>query len=349
MESDQKSIGVMNVHKASVLKLSVAVCTYNGEKYIEEQIQSILNQKRLPDEIVISDDNSCDDTLAVADHLLSSFGVIYKIIKNQKNVGITRNFEQAIKECSGDIIFLSDQDDVWCDNKLLVMEKVFLEHPDCTTAFCNGRITNSRLELSEFDLWGNVDFNPQLVGKGKKYPSFYDLLLKQSVVTGMTMAFRRENVSNFFPLSDNWIHDGWIALIESQAGRVYPVNECLVLYRQHESNIIGAQTTSVFRLIKKYVNNKQAYKDRITRYNGYSDALAHIKDKNINISDQDRLNLEECVDFWKRKLDLAQSGFFKCFIEIVQDYLNKKYDRYYCGAKGAARDIVCLITRHYSN
>jgi Glycosyltransferases involved in cell wall biogenesis len=346
MESDQKSTDVTNIHEGSVLKLSVAVCTYNGEKYIKEQIQSILNQKRMPNEIVISDDNSSDDTLAIADSLLSSSGVTYKMIRNRNNVGITKNFEQAIKGCSGDIIFLSDQDDVWCDNKLLVMEKMFSENPDCTTAFCNGKITNSRLELTKADLWGNVDFHPELVGEGKKYPGFFNLLLKQSVVTGMTMAFRRQNICNFLPLSVNWIHDGWIALIESQAGRVYPVNECLVLYRQHESNIIGAQTTSVFGLIKKYVNNKQAYKDRIMRYNGYSDALAYFKEKNIHISDRDRSNLEQCVDFWKRKLDMAQSSFFKCLIDILKDCLNRKYDRYYCGMRGAARDIVCLIARH---
>lgn len=93
--------------------VSIALCTYNGEKYIEEQLESLIHQTCQPDEIIICDDQSKDNTVNIAKSLLGSWPGAWKVIINKKNLGYKKNFQKAISLCRGDIIFLSDQDDVW--------------------------------------------------------------------------------------------------------------------------------------------------------------------------------------------------------------------------------------------
>lgn len=98
--------------------ISVAMCTFNGEKYIKEQIESIINQSLVPDEIVICDDCSKDNTINIIKETLANWSGKANLIINEDNLGYRKNFEKAISLCNGDIIFLSDQDDVWDNCKL---------------------------------------------------------------------------------------------------------------------------------------------------------------------------------------------------------------------------------------
>jgi len=98
---------------------SVALCTYNGAKYIEEQLRSIIDQTHRVNEIVVCDDGSIDETLEIVEKIKQQTSDIdFKISVNKPNLGVCANFDKAIHECSGDIIFLSDQDDIWMKNKL---------------------------------------------------------------------------------------------------------------------------------------------------------------------------------------------------------------------------------------
>jgi len=89
-------------------KISIALCSYNGEKYIKEQLLSILKQTREPDEIIIVDDNSFDNTVAIINEVLEGFKIRWELIINPQNLGVTKNFEKAISLCKGDIIFTCD-------------------------------------------------------------------------------------------------------------------------------------------------------------------------------------------------------------------------------------------------
>ena len=128
--------------------ISVCMTSYNGEKYIEEQLKSILIQLSSKDEIVISDDGSKDDTCKVIKSLADQR---IKLITNESSHGFTHNFENALRHANGDIIFLSDQDDIWKDNKVEVTLKV-LKHcdlaiSDCTTVNNNMEILQQRVFL----------------------------------------------------------------------------------------------------------------------------------------------------------------------------------------------------------
>lgn len=99
------------------MKTSVALCTYNGEKYIKEQLDSILNQTKKVDEIIVCDDCSSDKTVEILNHYSSTNPGLFKIYINEQNLRSVKNFEKAITLCTGDIIFLSDQDDFWVNEK----------------------------------------------------------------------------------------------------------------------------------------------------------------------------------------------------------------------------------------
>ena len=123
------------------MKISVALCTYNGAKYIEEQIKSILNQTYVVNEIVIGDDKSTDNTLDIIKNLLINSNIDLNIIENENNLGFKKNFYNTISRCKGDIIFFSDQDDVWDNNKVKKTIEIFQQNPNALLVFSNAYVT----------------------------------------------------------------------------------------------------------------------------------------------------------------------------------------------------------------
>jgi glycosyltransferase involved in cell wall biosynthesis len=124
------------------LKLSVALCTYNGAKYLKEQLDSIGRQTRLPDELVICDDRSTDGTPGIVSQFAAEARFPVAFTVNKVNLGATKNFEKAIGRCTGDIILQSDQDDVWLDKKLELIEGIFLNNPDVRAIFSDAEVVD---------------------------------------------------------------------------------------------------------------------------------------------------------------------------------------------------------------
>lgn len=124
------------------MKTSVAMCTYNGAKYIREQLDSILNQSHLVDEIVICDDGSIDETIEIIKRIKRNTAIPISIYINEPHLGVNLNFEKAIKLCQGDIIFLSDQDDIWEENKVDTIIGYFSTHEDKNVVFGDAVLIN---------------------------------------------------------------------------------------------------------------------------------------------------------------------------------------------------------------
>lgn len=203
------------------MKVTISVCiaTYNGEKYIKEQIDSILSQTILPDEIIISDDNSTDNTIEI----IKSFNnPMIKIFKNN-NKGIIKNFENALVNSTGDYIFLCDQDDIWSNNKI---EKIKEKLKEYDLVVHNAEIKYSNSQKDKNDL-----FN---VYKSKK--GIIKNLYRNSYI-GCCMAFNRKILKNSLPFSKKiCMHDVWIGLVAEISGKVYFEKDILMLYRRHGEN-----------------------------------------------------------------------------------------------------------------
>lgn len=218
--------------------LSVALCTYNGAAYLAEQLASIAGQDRPPDELVVCDDGSSDDTAAIVAAFArdASFPVAFHT--NAVRLGSTKNFERAISLATGDVIALADQDDVWRADKLAVLERA-VAVPGVGGAFSDARLVDGRLRELPHRLWDAGDFTGRWRERFEAGEAF-SVLVRRQHVTGATFAFRAAYRPLLLPISAAAVHDAWIALLLSAVSTLHPVDEPLIDYRQHGGNQIGA-------------------------------------------------------------------------------------------------------------
>ena len=218
------------------MNLSIALCTYNGAVYLKEQLESIAAQTRTPDELVISDDQSTDDTLRLIEEFAATAGFPVRLSVNEANLGIAKNFEKAISLCRGDVIVLSDQDDVWHSDKLESIERIFAAKPQLSLVFSNAELVDETLTLFAETLFDLLHFNGEkqrLVKSGRAL----DVQLRENLVCGCTMAFRANLKDLVLPISADGplVHDGWIVLLIAAVGEIDFINRPLLKYRQHSA------------------------------------------------------------------------------------------------------------------
>lgn len=219
-------------------RLSIALCTCNGPKYLPAQLQSIGQQTRLPDQLVICDDHSTDNTLEVIANFSRGAAFPVEVHRNPLNLGSTRNFEQAISLCTGEIIMLCDQDDIWRREKLFVMEAAFKASPGAALVFSDALIVDEHSDSTGRRLWQASGFTGGLRAQAAQGDLFH-VLLTDSRVTGATMAFRAGLKSLLLPIPQTWVHDEWIALLASAIAPYVILDQPLVDYRQHAGQQVG--------------------------------------------------------------------------------------------------------------
>lgn len=224
--------------------ISVAMCTYNGEAFLKEQLDSIQAQNFPPSELVICDDCSQDATLEIIYAFKASCNFHINVLVNERTVGVSKNFENAIAHCSGDVILLADQDDIWLPTKIQEIVNVFQDCPECGYVFSDAELINEDGISLGCNLWELIKFEQK---RHKKYTGGEQLevMLKGGhFVYGMAMAFRSSFKSILIPIDSSrftarqGMHDTWISLLLSAIGAYgVPIHHPLVKYRQHEKQI----------------------------------------------------------------------------------------------------------------
>jgi len=223
-------------------KISVAMATYNGEKFIEEQLLSILNQTVPPDEIIVSDDGSKDKTLDIVYGIDNVGNTEIKVITNNPNHGFVGNFEWAITHTSGDYIFLSDQDDIWTEDKVEKVIEVFLTHPDAEFVAHNITLIKGSGEVIDAEHYSlptkeNLPENGIIKLSREKY--LFDNI-EGLTFLGMSICFDRRLAESAIPLQGNGTtHDGWLTFRAILDDGAYFLNERLTKYRLHGNNSCG--------------------------------------------------------------------------------------------------------------
>jgi glycosyltransferase involved in cell wall biosynthesis len=218
------------------------MCTYNGAEFLQEQLDSLVSQTRPPDEVVICDDGSSDATVEIVRAWTADapFSVDFQI--NEGRLGVVNNFNKAISRCTGDLVALCDQDDVWLDHKLAQTERAFVDRPDLGLWFSDGRLADEQCQPLPLSLWQvfGVDRRRQAELAG---PQRLALLLRRSVVTGATMTFAARYKSLVLPAPDacpGYIHDRWIATLIAAVAPIGCSPRPTILYRQHRGQVRGA-------------------------------------------------------------------------------------------------------------
>lgn len=221
------------------MKRSVAIAYYNGGEYIEEQLSSILSQLSREDEVILSVDGASDGS----DILLKKWAREDSRIRliQGPGKGVVRNFEEAIAHCEGDIIFLSDQDDIWRENKVKKVEKAFRD-PEIMAVLHNGDLIDGQ---------GNPKGGKSLFELRGSRPGVLKNLIKNSYI-GCCMAFRKELIPMILPIPEEmYMHDYWIGTAAEFSGKVGLLQEPLIGYRRHDSNVTEMQHGSLGFMLKK--------------------------------------------------------------------------------------------------
>lgn len=220
------------------MKISVALCTYNGKQYINKQISSILDQTVSVDEIIICDDCSEDTTLLVVKKTLQNSKVNYRILQNERTLGVTKNFEKAISYCSGDLIFTADQDDIWDKCKVERMKEIFVKNPECVMAFSDAKVIDENNNIILDSLLKKDGFMQGELSE-KKYVD--DVVRLNYTIYGCTMAFRKSFVKEVMPFFETKAnHDAWIMCCAALEGEVRYIPDPLISYRVHGKNVVGS-------------------------------------------------------------------------------------------------------------
>lgn len=216
--------------------LSVALCTYNGERYIREQLQSIFDQSTPVDEVVIGDDGSSDATMAIIEGFKERYPI--RVLEEGHKMGTIRNFLRTISECQGDIIFLSDQDDIWIPGKVETIVGYFNSHEKIDALFTDAKLINTDGEEfgDDYTLWDY--FFDKISRKRCEMGLIIEEFCSSTHATGATMAFRKKLTSRFPNRDDIW-HDEMIARLAVSSHSLAYLPECLTRYRIHSSQQIG--------------------------------------------------------------------------------------------------------------
>ena len=248
------------------MSISIAMCTYNGASYLQQQLDSIRTQSRPPDELVVCDDGSTDATLALLEPFAATSPFPVRIFRNKINLGYSRNFAQAVELCSKEIIALCDQDDVWYPQKLERMEQRFNLDPEVDGVFSDGDLIDSNSERTGRKLWDSFSFDHK--DQAHLNAGFaVDVLLQRNVVTGMAFAFRAKVRSMLAPVPGSWIHDGWLAFLIAARSKLIAEPEPLVGYRVHVTQQIGAPASLREKLNWIRTNGAGAYLTRLRERN----------------------------------------------------------------------------------
>ncbi|MDQ3650531.1 MAG: glycosyltransferase family 2 protein [Acidobacteriota bacterium] len=325
---------------SSKCKISVALCTYNGARYLAAQLDSIAAQHRLPDEVVICDDRSYDGTVEISKGFACHAPIRVHLHFNEKNLGSTKNFEKAVDLCEGDIIAFCDQDDVWREDKLMQIEAAFSASPRAGAVFSDAELVNENLEPTGYSLWQAINFSRARQKRFVGDRSVEALLKCLPPAHGMTMAFIAAYKPAILPFPSRFSHDIWTALIIAVLSDLTFIPDLLVKYRQHRNQQVGVSTG---RSWKEKLTRAQttAAASHLAEADLFTSACQRVKDLGAAEHDQEKLALlESKAEHLLLRANIPMRERWQRWPVVFKELAGFRYHRYSNGFLSAANDIV---------
>lgn len=290
--------------------ISVVLATYNGARFLPEQLSSLAGQTRPPDELIIVDDGSSDGTQMLIKDFVQWAPFDVRVIERREHLGTWETFEDALRAANGEIIAICDQDDRWHPEKLAVIVARLVREPDALLAFSDARLINATGSLIGRSRWRVAGFAPKHSRLASVDP--FATLLSRQAVSGCTTAIRRQLLDAVLPFPENlhpglptMMYDRWISLVAAAAAPVVTVPERLVDYRIHPGQQVGIPALRVRRLAPRtalhfaQLVHSQQEKQRRCDYH-----LAHLEliDKRLSIAGLDSGQMADRLDAAARHL-----------------------------------------------
>lgn len=294
--------------------ISVVIATYNGAKYLLEQLESIASQTLEPDEVIISDDCSTDETVRLCREFIAERGFgSWRVLEHSDNVGYCLNFYRALEETKGDYIFFCDQDDVWDKEKISVMVDTMKGNPDIKVLSCRYRLIDAR-GIKDEGL--TVPHFSNCSDNTIEYISA-ESLIGHSFVRGCSFCVKRELISKVktMELKDLLGHDWQIAILASLEKGMAVLNRPLMSYRCHDSN--ASFSSNPVRRLQKRINGLEQSVE------GHKYILIFVKDELL------RKDIHRFIKFEEKRLKFLSGKNIFRFLSLV--FSLREYNRYYNG------------------
>jgi len=288
--------------------ISVVMATYNGDKYLEEQIESIYAQTYKNFEVIVVDDVSHDNTIQILERYKQKYGLKYFV--NDENIGVTKNFEKAITLCKGEYIALVDQDDIWLPKKLEVLHGNI---GDASLIYSNACIIDEESKqqnISAHDVY-------PLYGLDSSTKDIYNYIVLNSFILGCSSMFKRELLSDLIPIyQSSRNHDWWLTVCANKRNGIKYIDEILFYYRHHENNYSRqGNKTSFFGKIFNFYSEERIINRKIKMIE-QCNIIEHLLNYNWPFAENEQvflLNMKKfCTSFLSTKIH------FKAFITSIK-------------------------------
>lgn len=325
------------------LGLSIAMCTFNGKEFLPWQLKSIADQDRPPDELVICDDGSSDGCIDILDGFARTAAFPVRVIRNEKTLGSTRNFNQAISLCTGDIVTLADQDDFWYPHKLARIESEFRTRSAAVAVFSDADLIDDSGALLRLSLWESFSFG---VRDQKRFANgeALHILLKHPVVTGATMAFQRRFVPLISPIPPNHVHDNWTSFLLAACGPFIPITESLMRYRCHGNQQIGPGLVTFRERIAQALNTgPHFYMQEIVRFRQLYERLEQRR-ADFPFAECALREIRAKICHREHRALLPRTSVSR-IPRVIREVLNGGYWRYSEGWESVAKDMAGVFDK----
>ena len=307
--------------------ISVALCSFNGSRFIGEQLASIARQTLPPAEIVVCDDGSTDATVAIVEEFAGTATCPVRLEKHASPLGVAANFGRAIELCSGDLIALADQDDVWEPHKLERIAAAFTADERLGLVFSDATAVDTAGNPLGYRLWDALV--PPFTGSERRLASqgrLFDVLLRHYVVTGATLAFRGRYRDLVLPIPTNALHDAWIAVLIGAVTPCRMIEEPLIRYRQHTTQMQGERPLGFFdQLRAARLAGVTKLDDTADRVQAIRNRLAASPQYHVAADVLDRLAGK--VDHFRTRAAMLTSGRFR-LPTVLGELIRGRYRRY---------------------
>jgi glycosyltransferase involved in cell wall biosynthesis len=319
------------------LRLCIAMCTFNGAAWVRQQLDSISAQSRRPDELLVCDDRSTDHTVQIVQDFAAAAPFPVRTHVNEQNLGLNENFANALTMSGGDIVFFSDQDDVWNPDKVARFEEQFESDPDVGLTFADARVVDSGLAPLGHSHWQSVDFSPELQDRVRNGAAF-DVLARHSFVAGATMAIRANLKSAILPLPPHWAFDAWTAMVAASLSKTRIIAEPLNDYRQHPGQALGGARKGFWR---RYVEAKRAVDE--SYYTRAAEMAQSLRDRllanHVPADDRRIAHLDQKIHFSRSRAAMRRSILMR-YPLLLRELAAGRYHKFGQGFRSVAVDAL---------
>ena len=324
------------------LSTSVALCTFNGESFLEAQVASLFAQQRPVGEIVAVDDASSDGTFALLTSLASRSPVPMRVYRNEARLGAGANFERAMALTKGEVILLCDQDDVWEPEKIAACLSHLESDPSVVLVHTDAQLVDAHMHSRSMTLFAALEISPT-ERRLEDAARAFEMLLKRNIVTGATTAVRRNVYTQAAPFPAEWVHDEWLAVIASLLGKMVRIDRPLIRYRQHGANLIGAERRSAAQKLDTLRAGRGDYQQHLLA------RLTLLRTRMRTLqpapSAADMALVERTLAHASARARMPPARWKRLPV-ILQEVLTLRYFRYARGWMSVARDFLGPIDPH---